>query len=404
MRIINRFISSLLVLTLMAGVVSVCDGWKVYASNKMRFTVDISDGAASYSETFEADCRDDVSIAVVGGLEGLTYQWYLKGGWNVSTMQYDEISLDGADSAELNLGEAARSGCYICYVEGGSGTVRITADLHVSSGMTVTDSSYIKGSAITTGVEEYEKDITAARGSSLTIDVTSIVTSVVLEEDPSRITYKWYDLSDWSNTIDAAGVLTLENVTGSRFLRLYISDGCDTVMIMITVSAVTDGWVKVGDGGWMYFDLGSRVTGWRKISGKWYFFDPQGIMVTGWNQIGGKWYFFNADGSMRKGWLQRGRTWYYLDGSGAMATGWNLIGGKWYYLDKTSGAMQTGWIKLSGKWYYLAPDGAMVTGWLSDGGYWYYLESSGAMVANRAITIEGESYSFDASGHQIKQI
>ena len=70
-----------------------------------------------------------------------------------------------------------------------------------------------------------------------------------------------------------------------------------------------------------------------------------------------------------------------MDGNGYMSRGWILDNGNWYFAD-ASGAMLTGWVRVDGAVYYLNP--------VSDG-------TQGAM-ATGVRTIDGVSYTFDASG------
>ncbi len=100
-----------------------------------------------------------------------------------------------------------------------------------------------------------------------------------------------------------------------------------------------------------------------------------------------KWCVQGTDGKVIKGWYEDNGKWYYLNDEGIMQTGWlQDKDGRWYYLD-TSGAMQTGWLKDKDKWYYLEPNS---TGF------------KGEMYGNRTATIEGKSYTFNASGAWIE--
>ena len=102
----------------------------------------------------------------------------------------------------------------------------------------------------------------------------------------------------------------------------------------------------------------------------------------GWNQNTTGWWWENADGSyVVNNWVQDAGKWYFMDGNGYMSRGWILDNGNWYFAD-ASGAMLTGWVRVDGAVYYLNP--------VSDG-------TQGAM-ATGVRTIDGVSYTFDASG------
>ena len=102
----------------------------------------------------------------------------------------------------------------------------------------------------------------------------------------------------------------------------------------------------------------------------------------GWNQNTTGWWWENADGSyVVNNWVQDAGKWYFMDGNGYMSCGWIWDNGNWYFAD-ASGAMLTGWVRVDGAVYYLNP--------VSDG-------TQGAM-ATGVRTIDGVSYTFDASG------
>lgn len=100
------------------------------------------------------------------------------------------------------------------------------------------------------------------------------------------------------------------------------------------------------------------------------------------------------------GWVKTNDQWFYYE-NGKQATGWRLVDGNWYYMEQ-NGVMASGWRQVNGVWYWLASDGAMRTGWRYINNVWYYMNESGAMLANTTATINGVSYSFDASGAWIQ--
>ena len=237
--------------------------------------------------------------------------------------------------------------------------------------------------------------------------------SGVMQTGWRKVNGKWYCFA----TGDGGYMLTGWQKLGGKWY--YFNPGDDGSMVT--------GWKKL-DGKWYYFNTGndgsmvtgwqtlsgkryyfssdgSMLTGWQKLSGKWYYFKPgdDGSMVTGWQTLGGKKYYFNSDGSMATGWQKLSGKWYYFapGDSGYMLTGWQKLNNKWYYFN-TDGSMATGWQRINSKWYYFLPgdNGQMVTGWKQIDGDWYYFMpgNDGSMVANTTMTIDGKSYTFNASG------
>lgn len=157
-----------------------------------------------------------------------------------------------------------------------------------------------------------------------------------------------------------------------------------------------DGWQRVAEGEWAFYEQRSAVTGWRKIEGSWYYFKANGNMATGWQSIGDKWYYFGADGAMATGWLREGSLWYYLSSNGAMHVGWVKSGGQWYYM-RSNGSMATGWVRSGSDWFYMSDSGEQCTGWLDKGGQKYYLYPDGRM-ATGMVNIDGQQHEFNANG------
>ena len=156
--------------------------------------------------------------------------------------------------------------------------------------------------------------------------------------------------------------------------------------------------------------LPQRMEGWQYAGNKtYYFLDDEGTYATGTRTIDGQSYTFDQYGVLNgsgqadnggqtdgNGWVTEGGSKYYRE-NGQNVTGWKIISGSYYYFDST-GKMLTGWQKYNGTWYYLDPQtGVMKTGWLQLGNTWYYLQSWGGMVTGNQ-TIDGKSYTFNASG------
>ena len=203
-------------------------------------------------------------------------------------------------------------------------------------------------------------------------------------------------------------------------------------------NTIETGWLVIGEKRYYMGQDGAMKRGWQKISGRWYYFgwpsDPDsGAMRTGWIKIDDKWYYMGVNGDMKRG-LQEidGKTYYFgwddNPDSGAMRRGWVYKDGYWRYFgsesNPDSGAMRAGWIESGGNWYYLHPSGVMASHefingwWLNDSGSWtypykstwrwssggwWYGDDSGWYAANGTYVINGEAYSFDASGWWIEE-
>lgn len=112
------------------------------------------------------------------------------------------------------------------------------------------------------------------------------------------------------------------------------------------------GWVKEieSDNKWWYVDEGyTALTGLHKINDKYYFFDNSGWLVTdSWVDMGdGRWMYANSDGEILcDGWVNYKDKWYYLDSDGYMVSGRFIIDdGDLYYL-QDDGTMFEGGLAL----------------------------------------------------------
>ena len=62
------------------------------------------------------------------------------------------------------------------------------------------------------------------------------------------------------------------------------------------------------------------------------------------------------------------------------------------------GKMTHGWKRIDDSWMFFDENGHMMTGWIHVNNTYYYLGSDGKMVSGTTITIDGNSYTFDANG------
>ena len=99
------------------------------------------------------------------------------------------------------------------------------------------------------------------------------------------------------------------------------------------------------------------------------------------------WLYYSNNRYKEKEWIYDGGKVYYVDQGGRMVTGWSNItwskGTNWFYFDLTDGYMVTGWQQLN---------------W-SGGTNWFYFDpKDGYMYANKTVTIDNKSYTFDSNG------
>ena len=121
----------------------------------------------------------------------------------------------------------------------------------------------------------------------------------------------------------------------------------------------------------------------------------------GWEQqADGSWKYKNADGSYAANtWVTVSNKRYWIDANGIMVTGVQTINGTTYSFD-ASGALQTptGWQQIEGTWYYFAQSGVAQTGWAKIKGKWYYLDPADGKMATGWITVDGKRYFLNDSG------
>ena len=131
------------------------------------------------------------------------------------------------------------------------------------------------------------------------------------------------------------------------------------------------GWYTAPEGG-------ERVTEKTEITlnsifyAQWEAGDPE---YTGWVQTDGKWTYYRQ-GSPVYGWFRYNGLRFWQDNLGKVPDGWRRIYGKWYHFSG-AGSVNTGWVETERGISYLLFDGQPAVG---------------------SITIEGETWRFDASG------
>ena len=145
----------------------------------------------------------------------------------------------------------------------------------------------------------------------------------------------------------------------------------------------------------------SLKNAWGKAYNKDYFFDWGGKPVDGFRTI----YSYNnrnvdyyfKDEAMQVGWIsidvgEEYPRWYYAaDGTDGI-----------YYLGElVKGFMELSWGDNSKNWYYfdLKTHEMLRNKWVKHtDGHWYYMKEHGEMAKGETLNIDGENYTFDASG------
>lgn len=219
-------------------------------------------------------------------------------------------------------------------------------------------------------------------------------------------------------------------------------------VIKNTVSANTDGWVRIANS-WYYVKNGMFVRNrLLQINGKCYYFgmngemavnegidvgsgfgqgyaNADGVVITdGWvnnNQyvedgtfirsdpaiINGKYYLF-VDRYSISGVGEEDGVYYYFDGNGNrtrqnMVQGWNKVHDEWYYMDDEGNLLKNTSKQIGNAFYCFDSSGKMVTNRLetvhsyTELHYAYY-GADGTPVRNCWKTFEDETYYFDANG------
>ena len=136
-----------------------------------------------------------------------------------------------------------------------------------------------------------------------------------------------------------------------------------------------------------------------------YYFDSDCHMVTGFMTKWGSTYYFFEDGTMAIDQMftaDDGYT-YYASESGAIKKSSSVtIDGNTYYFDG-SGHMVTGFMTKWGSTYYFDENGVQVFDSLVDAdGYIYYFNAKGQMVKNTFVTLDDGTHFFDSEGHMVK--
>ncbi len=146
-----------------------------------------------------------------------------------------------------------------------------------------------------------------------------------------------------------------------------------SLLLSVTVSAETAGWIKNADGSWSYMnDDGQLVKGETSywIEGACYGFDANGIMYTGWvqphkaelwfgDQHRDAWYFFESNGHAPEyGYHAATGYLFYSDGQ-VMTNGCAYYNDRIFLSDENGVATEvtgSGWQSVNGKWCYIAVD------------------------------------------------
>ena len=167
-------------------------------------------------------------------------------------------------------------------------------------------------------------------------------------------------------------------------------------------SAVKEKWIK-GVREWYYVKNDTYMADAEMIrdGSATYYLKPGGAMAEKrWVKSEDQWYYARSGGSLAKGqWLKLGGVWYFFDTEAVMLEKqWKKLGGVWYYFKNSGAIAESQWLKLGNTWYYFKNGGAMAENeWIKLGNTWYYFKADGSL-ATGTQTINGKTYSFNASG------
>lgn len=255
-----------------------------------------------------------------------------------------------------------------------------------------------------------------------------------------------HDIKGQNYLFSDQGTLIRCNQLSEDYKTVTVVD--ENGVIKNTVSANTDGWVRIANS-WYYVKNGMFVRNrLLQINGKCYYFgmngemavnegidvgsgfgqgyaNADGVVITdGWvnnNQyvedgtfirsdpaiINGKYYLF-VDRYSISGVGEEDGVYYYFDGNGNrtrqnMVQGWNKVHDEWYYMDDEGNLLKNTSKQIGNAFYCFDSSGKMVTNRLetvhsyTELHYAYY-GADGTPVRNCWKTFEDETYYFDANG------
>ena len=255
-----------------------------------------------------------------------------------------------------------------------------------------------------------------------------------------------HDIKGQNYLFSDQGTLIRCNQLSEDYKTVTVVD--ENGVIKNTVSANTDGWVRIANS-WYYVKNGMFVRNrLLQINGKCYYFgmngemavnegidvgsgfgqgyaNADGVVITdGWvnnNQyvedgtfirsdpaiINGKYYLF-VDRYSISGVGEEDGVYYYFDGNGNrtrqnMVQGWNKVHDEWYYMDDEGNLLKNTSKQSGNAFYCFDSSGKMVTNRLetvhsyTELHYAYY-GADGTPVRNCWKTFEDETYYFDANG------
>lgn len=191
----------------------------------------------------------------------------------------------------------------------------------------------------------------------------------------------------------------------------YVLKGCKAKIGNVTYLFKANGALANNETVWDYeikrcykADKDGKVCSnlWIKIEDSYMYFGNNGMLSNGKYTVDGKQYYFDNDGYLKYGVINIDGVLYVTDNGGALSklnkTGWILTRNNYYYVSGKEKYIN-GVYKIGGKYYGFDENGRMYNDelcYIDDKRY--YASKGGALVLNKAVTVKGSKYYFDASG------
>ncbi|WP_029231001.1 rhamnogalacturonan lyase family protein [Butyrivibrio sp. VCB2006] len=149
----------------------------------------------------------------------------------------------------------------------------------------------------------------------------------------------------------------------------------------------------------------TKYTGMLTVDGYTYYFKSNGAMVKQdyVTTEDGK-YYFDANGHMVTGFMTKWGAVYYFDSEGKMVTD-SIIAledGYKYYVNAKGQLVKQNYVTIDGNTYYFDANGYMATGFVTKWGTTYYFDENGVQLFDTVVEVDGYKYYLNAKGAVVK--